>query len=172
MIPALAWRRAAAGTVLVADLVVLLVAGAGLPGFVGLALPVLAVTTAWALARPGGWGALALLLAQLLCVAVPGAVPAGILDWALAAASAAAVLCTHVALTLLGSWPARADLPNDTARRWALQTASLLWAGIAAAGVGAVATLTPMGWAPWLGALALALVAAVVWQVRAATRRA
>ena len=172
MIPARTWRRAAAGTVLGADLVVLLVAGSGLPGFVLLALPVLGVATAWALARPGGWAAFALLLAQVLCVAVPGGVPGELLDWALAAASAAAVLVTHVALTLLGSWPPRADLPHDTARRWALQTASLLWAGIAAAAVGAVATLTPMGWAPWLGALALGLVAAVVWQVRGATRRA
>ena len=171
MIPARTWRSAAVGTVLVADLVVLLVAGAGIPGFVVVALAVLAVTTAWALARPGGWGALALLLTQVLCVAVPGAVPGDVLDWALAAASAAAVLCTHVALTLLGSWPARADLPLETARRWGLQTASLLWAGIAAAAVGALATLTPMGWAPWLGALALGLVAAVVWQVRGATRR-
>ena len=171
MIPAGTWRRAAAGTVLAADLVVLLVAGAGIPGFVAIAVAVLGVTTGWALARPGGWGAFALLLAQVLCVAVPGAVPEDVVDWALAAAAASAVLATHVALTLLGSWPARADLPHETARRWALQTASLVWAGIAAAAVGAVASLTPTSWAPWLGAVALALVAAVVWQVRGATRR-
>lgn len=165
------WRRTAVGAVLAADLVVAFVAGAGVPGFLPIALGVLVLSTAWALAQPGGWGAFALLLAQVLCVAVPGRVPATALDWALAAASAAAVVTTHLALTLLGSWPPRADLSLDTARRWVVQAASLVWAGIAAAAVGAVATLTPMGWGPWLGALALGFVAALVWQVRAATRR-
>jgi hypothetical protein len=171
VIPNRTWRGAAVGTVLAADLVVLLVAGAGLPGFIAVALGVLAVATVWGLAQPGGWGAFVLLLVQFLCVGIPGGVPETIRDWALAAASAAAILATHVALTMLATWPRRADLPRETARRWALQTASLLWAGIAAAAVGAVATLTPTGWAPWLGALALGLVAAVIWQVRGLTRR-
>jgi hypothetical protein len=172
VIPNRAWRRTAVGAVLAADLVVLLAAGAGLAAFAPIALGVLVVTTVWALAQPGGWGAFALLLGQLLCVAVPGGVPTTVLDWALAAAAAAAVVTTHLALTLLASWPAGADLSPDTARRWVLQAASLVWAGIAAAVIGALATRTPMGWGPWLGALALGFVAALVWQVRAFTRRA
>ena len=172
MIPNRTWRRTAVGTVLAADLVVLLAAGAGLPAFAPIALGVLVVTTLWALAQPGGWGAFALLLAQFLCVAVPGGVPMTVLDWALAAAAAAAVITTHLALTLLGSWPSGADLAPDTARRWVQQAASLVWAGITAAVIGALATRTPEGWGPWLGALALGFVGVLVWQVRAFTRRA
>lgn len=172
MIPDSRWRRTVVAGVLAADLLVLFVAGAALPGFAPIALGVLVATTLWALARPGGWGALALLLGQLLCVAVPGRAPATAADWVLAAASAAALLVTHLGLALLASWPRRAALPRESAARWARQTASLVWAGIAAGAVGAVATSTPLGWGPWVGALALGLVAVLVWQVRAATRRA
>lgn len=165
------WRAVALGTVLGADLVVLLVAGAALPAFVPFALVALVLTTPWALARPGGWGPLALVVAQVLCVGAVGASPSTAAGWALAAAAAAAVVLTHLALTLLGSWPRRVDLPRETVRRWAVQAAALVWVAIGAAGVGALATLTPLGWAPWLGAAGLALVAGLTWQVRAMTRR-
>ena len=38
--------------------------------------------------------------------------------------------------------------------------------------LGALATSTPLGWAPWIGAVGLGLIAATVWQVRAHTRKA
>jgi hypothetical protein len=166
------WRRAMVGTVLVADLVVLLVAGAVLPGFVPLALGVLVVTTWWALARPAGWGAFALVVVQVLCATVPGGRPSSLVDWALAAAAGSAVVLTHLALTLLASWPRRADLPRATVLRWGGQAAALVWTAIGAALLGALATTTPLGWAPWIGAAGLGLVAGTVWQVRARTRRA
>ena len=112
------WRRALVATVLGADLVVVLVAGAHLPGFVPFAVGALVVGTLWALARPGGWGAFALIVIQVLTVGVPGGVPTSLTDWAMAAAAGSAVILTHLALTLLGSWPARADLPRATALRW------------------------------------------------------
>ena len=127
--------------------------------------------TIWALARPGGWGAFALLVAQVLCVGVPDGAPESPLDWGLAAAAGSAVVLTHLALTMLGSWPARADLPRATALRWAGQAAALVWSAIGAALLGALATGTPLGWAPWIGAVGLGLIAATVWQVRAHTRR-
>ena len=108
---------------------------------------------------------------QVLCVAVPGGVPASLRDWMLAAAAGSAVILTHLALTLLGSWPARADLPRATALRWAGQGAALVWAAIGAALLGALASGTPLGWAPWLGAIGLGLVAGTIWQVRVNTRR-
>jgi hypothetical protein len=165
------WRSAAFCAVLGADLVVLLVAGSVLPGFVPYALGALVLATLWALRRPSGWGAFALVVVQVLVVAVPGSTPTSILGWAFTAAAAAAVVLTHLALTMLGSWPRRADLPRASAARWVGQAAVLVWAGIAAAGVGALASATPMAWAPWLGAVALGFVAAVIWQVRVATRR-
>ncbi len=171
MIPNRTWHRAMVGTVLVADLVILLVAGAALTGFVPFALGALVVVTWWALASPGGWGAFALVVVQVLCATVPGGAPTTLLDWALAAATGAAVILTHLALTLLGSFPARADLPRATALRWGGQGAALVWCAIGAALLGALATTTPLGWAPWVGAIALALVAGTVWQVRVNTRR-
>lgn len=165
------WRRAMVGTVVGADVVVLLVATTALPGFVPFALGALLAGTIWALARPGGWGAFALVVVQVLCVSVPGGRPESLLDWGLAAAAGSAVVLTHLALTLLGSWPGRADLPRATALRWASQAAALVWAAIGAALLGALATGTPLGWAPWIGAVGLGLVAATVWQVRAHTRR-
>lgn len=165
------WRSAAVAAVLGADLVVLLVAGSVLPGFVPFALGALLLATLWALRRPSGWGAFALVVVQVLVVAVPGSAPDSVLEWAFTAGEAAAVVVTHLALTMLGSWPRRADLPRATATRWVGHAAVLVWAGIAAAGVGALATTTPMAWGPWLGAVAIGLVAAVVWQVRVATRR-
>ncbi|HYN66277.1 MAG TPA: hypothetical protein VES93_05265 [Ornithinibacter sp.] len=165
------WRRAMVATVVGADVVVLGVAGAGLPAFVPVALGALVVGTLWALARPGGWGAFTLLVVQVLAVAVPGGVPESVVHWVLAAAAGTAVILTHLALTLLGSWPARADLPRETALRWAGQAAALVWSAIGAALLGALATSTPLGWAPWIGAVGLGLVAATVWQLRANTRR-
>lgn len=165
------WYRATLVAVVAADVVVVLVAGAALPGFLPIAVVVLVVATPLGLLRPGGWAALVLLLCQVLCVSVPGGPPESALDWALAAASAAAVVVTHLALSLRASWPRRADLPRETVTRWARHTAYLVWVGIAAAAVGAVGTLTPMTFGPWLGALALLLVGGLVWQVRAATRR-
>ena len=171
MIPNRTWRRAMVGTVVVADVVILLVAGAALTGFVPFALGVLAVATWWALARPGGWGAFALVVAQVLCATVPGGAPQTLVDWALAAAAGAAVILTHLALTLLGSFPVRADLPRATALRWGGQAAALVWCAIGAALLGLLATTTPLGWAPWVGAIGLGLIAGTVWQVRVNTRR-
>ncbi len=56
--------------------------------------------------------------------------------------------------------------------RWGGQAAALVWTAIGAALLGALATTTPLGWAPWIGAAGLCLVAGTVWQVRARTRRA
>ena len=165
------WRAGALGAVLGADLLVVLVGGSAVPSFVPFLLVALAGATLWALARPSGWGPLALLLVQVLGLGVSTADPRTVIAWVLTAASAAAVLVTHLALTLLASWPRRVDLPRETARRWVLQTAALVWVAIAAAGVGIASTTTPQGWAPWVGALALGLVAVLAWQLRAATRR-
>lgn len=165
------WRGVARGTVVAADLVVLLVAGAAVPSALPFALGVLVVATTWGLSRPGGWGGFALVVAQVLCVGVLSGAPEKALDWALTAVASAAVVLCHLALTLLGSWPTRTDLPEATALRWTGQAAVLVWVAVAAALLGALATRTPLGWAPWLGAGALALVAATVWQVRAGTRR-
>jgi len=165
------WRRAMVGTVLVADVVIVLVGGAGLTGFVPFALGALALATWWALVRPGGWGPFALVVVQVLCATVPAVTPTTLVQWALAAAAGSAVVLTHLALTLLGSWPARADLPRATALRWGGQAAALVWTAIGAALLGALATSTPLGWAPWIGAIALGLVAGTVWQVRVNTRK-
>jgi len=166
------WHRLLTGAVVGADVVILLVAGAGVTGFLPFALGALALASWWALARPAGWGAFTLLVVQVLCAAVPGGAPATLVQWALAAAAGSAVILTHLALTLLGSWPARADLPRETALRWGGQAAALVWAAIGAALLGALATATPLGWAPWIGAVGLGLVAGTVWQVRVKTRRA
>ena len=166
------WHRLVTGAVVAADVVILLVAGAGVTGFLPFALGALALASWWALARPAGWGAFTLLVVQVLCAAVPGGAPATLVQWALAAAAGSAVILTHLALTLLGSWPARADLPRETALRWGGQAAALVWAAIGAALLGALATATPLGWAPWIGAVGLGLVAGTVWQVRVKTRRA
>jgi hypothetical protein len=171
VIPNRTWRAWAVGAVLGADGLTLLVAGSAEPSFLPFALGVLAVVTLWALRRPAGWGAFTLVLVQVLVIAVPTVQPRTALAWVLTAASAAAVLLTHLALTLLGSWPRRADLPRATARRWLVQAAALVWVGVAAALVGLVASSTPPAWIPWLAALALALVAGLAWQLRAATRR-
>ena len=166
------WRAGAIGCVLGADLLVLLVAGSALPSFVLYALGPLGAATAWALLRPLGWGPFALLVLQVLALGAPTTGPRSAASWVLTIASATAVLVTHLALTLLGSWPRRADLPRETVRRWMLQTAALVWVAVAAAGAGLAATSSPQGWAPWVGAVALALVAGFAWQLRAATRRA
>ena len=171
MIPNRTWRAGAIGCVLGADVLVLLVAGSALPLFVPFALLPLGAATAWAVLRPLGWGPFALLVLQVLALTAPTTGPRSAAAWVLTVASATAVLVTHLALTLLGAWPRRADLPRETARRWLLQTAALVWVAVAAAAVGLVATSTPMGWAPWVGALALTLVAGFAWQLRAATRR-
>jgi hypothetical protein len=165
------WRAWAVGTVLGADVVVLLLAGASLPSFVFFLVGPLGVATLWALRRPSGWGPLVLLALQVVGLVVPRAQPATVVEWVLTAGSAAAVVATHLALALMGSWPRRADLPPATARRWLMQGATLVWVGIAAAGAGLLATSTPEGWVPWVSALALALVAALAWQLRGATSR-
>ena len=171
MIASSTWRRAMVGTILAADLVILLVAGVGVAAFVPFALVVLAVGTWWALARPGGWGAFTLVLLQVLCATVPSGTPTTWAQWALAAATGAAVVLTHLALTLLGSWPVRAALPRETALRWGAQAAALVWTAIGAALLGALATTTPLGWAPWIAAIGLALIAGTIWQVRVNTRK-
>lgn len=165
------WRAGAVGAVLGADLLVVLVSGSATPSFLPVVLALLAVATPWALRRPFGWGPFGLLVGQVLGLALSTAEPRSVVAWVLTAASAAVVLVTHLALTLLGSWPRRADLPRETVRRWLVQAAALVWVGIAAAGMGLAATSTPPGWGPWVGALALGLVAGLAWQLRAATRR-
>ena len=165
------WHRAMVGTVLVADVVILLVAGAALTGFLPFALVALVGVTWWALARPAGWGAFTLVVVQVLYATVPAGTPATLVEWALAAAAGSAVILTHLALTLLASWPARADLPRATALRWGGHAAALVWVAIGAALLGALATTTPLGWAPWIAAIGLGLVAGTVWQVRVNTRK-
>jgi hypothetical protein len=165
------WRAGAVALVLAADLVVLLVAGSALPTFVLVLLGPLGAATAWALLRPLGWGPLALLVLQVLALAAPTTGPRSTLSWVLTVASATAVLVTHLALALLGSWPRRADLPRETVRRWLWQGAALVWVAVAAAGTGLLASSSPQGWAPWVGAVALTLVAGFAWQLRGATRR-
>lgn len=165
------WHRAMVATIVIADGVILLVAGAGLTGFLPFALGALVLATWRALTQPGGWGAFALLVVQVLCASVPGGAPTTVVHWALAAAAGSAVILSHLALTLLASWPARADLPRATALRWAGQGAALVWAAIGAALLGALATTTPLGWAPWIGATGLGLISGTVWQVRVNTRR-
>jgi len=165
------WHRAMIGTVLVADVVIVLVGGAALPGFLPFAIGTLVIATWWALARPAGWGAFTLVVAQVLCATVPGDAPTTLLQWALAAAAGSAVILTHLALTLLASWPARADLPRATALRWGAHAAALVWVAIGAALLGTLATTTPLGWAPWIAAIGLGLIAGTVWQLRANTRK-
>lgn len=165
------WRAWAVGAVVGADAVVLLVTGANVPTFLPFVLGALALGTLWALRRPGGWGAFTLLVLQVLGITLPTAQPRSALAWALTVASACAVIVTHVSLALLASWPRRADLPRETVRRWVLQTAALVWVAVLAAMAGLVASSTSQALIPWLGALALALVAGLAWQLRAATRR-
>ncbi|MFQ6172969.1 hypothetical protein ACK8HX_15265 [Oryzobacter sp. R7] len=165
------WRRTAVATVVVADVVVLLAGGAAIAGFVPFAAGALALFTLLALRRPGGHAALGLLLVQVLAATVPSGAPGDLRGWALAAAVGTAVLATHLALALLAAWPVRAALPRETLRRWLAQGAALTLLGVAAAGAGAALSLTPSAWGPWVAAGALALVAAMAWTVREATRR-
>lgn len=165
------WRRAAVATVVAADVVVLLAGGSTIAGFMPFAGAALAVSTALAVRRPGGIAALLLLVVQVGAATVPARVPGDLLSWALAAAVGAAVLATHLALALLAAWPVRAALPRETLQRWLVQGASLALLGVAAAGLGAVLSLTPSAWGPWVAAGAIALVAAMAWTVRGATRR-
>jgi hypothetical protein len=161
VIPATRWRRAAAGTVLAADAVVVLAGAAVLPGFVPFALVLLAGATVWGLMRPGGWGAFVLVLVQALCVGVPRGAPVTLTDWAVSAVCAAAVLATHVSCALLAAWPAGAALPRETAARWLRQTGALVGVVLGATVLGLLFTATPYRWAPWILAVALTLVAGV-----------
>lgn len=166
MIPATRWRRAAAGTVIGADLVIVLTVVAALPGFVPYAVGTLALATFWGLMRPAGWGALALVAVQVLAAAVPRGAPTTLADWAYAALAASAVLATHLACALLASWPEGAGLPVETARRWVGQGAALAATAVTGAVLGAVGTLTPEAWGPWVLSVALvlaALVGATLW---------
>ncbi len=171
MTPARRWRRAAAGIVVGLDVVLLVLGAAAIPGFTPYALPVLAGATVWGLLRPGGWGALALVLAQVLTVTVPRAAPESVTDWAVAAVAAAAVLLTHLVLALLAAFPPGAALPGATLRRWGRQAGLLATLGGVAAGVGALGTATPQAWGPWVLAAAFLLVAATAALVRQRTRR-
>ncbi len=157
MIPARRWRRTAVGVVVAADVVLVLLGAAALPGFVPFAVPVLVGATVWGLLRPGGWGALALVVTQVLAVGIPRAAPESLPDWALAAVAAAAVLVTHLALALLAAFPPGAALPVPTLRRWARQAGLLGTLGGVAAGVGLLAGSTPAAWGPWVLAAAFLL---------------
>lgn len=159
MIPAVRWRRSAQAMVVVADIVLLLIVVAQRPGGLPFALPLFVGATAWALLRPGSSGSLTLVVVQVFTVGTSRTVPASVTDWAVAAVAAALVLVTHLALALLAAWPPGAALPRTTATRWGRQAGLLAAVGGVAALVGSFATATPVGWGPWVGALALLAVA-------------
>ncbi|NHA67282.1 hypothetical protein [Phycicoccus flavus] len=159
MTPARTWRRAAGGLVVLADVLVLLVAAAELPGLLPFSAPLLAAATFWALRRPGGSAGLALLALQALTLVVARSAPVTVTDWALAALSGTAVLLAHTCLSLLAAWAPGAGLPRATLRRWSGQAGVLAALGGAVAAVGALATATPQGWWAWTAAAALALLA-------------
>lgn len=167
MTPARRWRRGAAGVVVAADLLLLLLAGLTEPRTpLALALP-LAVLTAWALRRPGGWGPLTLLVGQALTVGTSGVLALGVAGWALSAVAAALVLATHLTLALLAAFPPGAPLPRPTLRRWATQGGLLATGGAATALAGVLATRTPSSWGLLVLTLALAaltVLAAGVWR--------
>ncbi|KRE62427.1 hypothetical protein [Nostocoides sp. Soil756] len=171
MIPATTWRRLAAGAVVTTDVLVLLVAMAELPGALKIAGPLLVGATVWALLAPASWGALVLLALQALVLATSRTVPASVTDWSLAALGATLLLVTHLALSLLAAWPPGAALPGPTAARWARQTGVLATLGGIGAALGLAASRTPVGWGPWLGALALLAVAGTAFVLRAVAGR-
>ncbi|PKW28037.1 hypothetical protein [Phycicoccus duodecadis] len=171
MIPATLWRRLARGTVVASDVLVLLVAMAELPGALKIAGPLLAGATVWALLAPASWGALVLLALQALVLATSRTVPASVTDWSLAALGATLLLVTHLALSLLAAWPPGAMLPRSTAARWARQTGVLAALGGGCAALGLLASRTPVGWGPWVGAVALLAVAGTAALLRAAAGR-
>ncbi|WP_392545072.1 hypothetical protein [Oryzobacter telluris] len=165
------WRGAAVGVVAAGGVTVVLAGAADLPGFIPYSAIAVLLATLWAVRRPGGWGAFALLVVQVLAATVPWAVPTSLVDWALAAAAATAVVTTHLSLALLAAWPVRAELPRASLDRWVRQGAVLVLVGVVAALVGALASRTPISWGPFVGTLALLLLAALAWTVRLATRR-
>jgi hypothetical protein len=155
-----------------ADLVLVLLGGAVLPGFVPYAALLLAGATFWGLMRPGGWGGFALVLAQILAVGIPRGVPETVGEWGVAVVSAAAILVTHLSLALLAAWPAGAALPRESAARWLRQGGWLVLTAVGAGGLGVAGTSTPISWGPWLLAVALVVLAGVgatLWA--GATRR-
>ena len=164
------WRGAALAVVVAAGVTVVLAGAADLPGFIPYSALVVLLATLWAVRRPGGWGALALLVAQVLAATVPWAAPTSLVDWALAAAAATAVVTTHLSLALLAAWPVRAELPRPTLDRWVGQGAVLVLVGLGAALAGGLASRTPVSWGPFVGTLALLLLAALAWTVRLTTR--
>ncbi|MGG5260892.1 hypothetical protein [Phycicoccus avicenniae] len=172
MTPARRWRRGAVGVVVAADVLMLLLAALTQPWTgVVLALP-LAALTFWALRAPAGWGALLLLVGQVLTVGLSGILALGLAGWALAAVAGLLLLVTHLALALLAAFPPGAGLPSATLRRWAGQAAVLAAGGAAVAVAGFVATRSPTSWGlPVLAAatVALAALAALTWR---STRRA
>ncbi len=170
-VPSRVWRGTATGVVVLAGVVVVLAGGSSIAAFVPFSGGAVLVATVWALRRPGGWGALALLVVQILAATVPWGVPDSALDWALAAAAATAVLATHLCLALLAAWPVRADLPRATLVRWVGQGAVLTLVGVAAALGGALATRTPVSWGPVVATLALLALSALAWTVSLAARR-
>ncbi|MEO7422181.1 MAG: hypothetical protein ABIU87_07290 [Ornithinibacter sp.] len=171
MIPAARWRTVALAVVVLADLVVLGVVTTLMLGLLAVAALLLAAVTTWGLLRPGGWGALALVLTQVAVVATAGHSPETAADWALAAVAAIAVCATHLTLSLLGAWPVRAALPTPTALRWLSHAAFLAWSAILAAGLGALASRTPLDAGPWVLAVGLILLAGVTGQLHLSSRR-
>ena len=170
MTPGGRWRRVSAGVVLLADAVVVGLSAPVSPATLAVSALAVLVATGWALWRPGGWGALALVTAQVWLVGARG-VPVDVVDWALAALLAAVVLVTHVVLALLAAWPPGAGLPRETLVRTAGQTGALATLGGVAAAVGAVASFTPLGWDAWLAAAAVLLAAVVAAQLAVRARR-
>ncbi|MBR7742843.1 hypothetical protein KC207_05995 [Phycicoccus sp. BSK3Z-2] len=171
MIPARRWRPTTWAAVGGADLLVVLLAAPGSTGLV-LTLVVLAlvVLTGWALWRPGGWGALALVVAQVWAAVATRPAPVTPVEWALVVAVATGVLVTHLSLALLAAWPPGAGLPRPTAARWGRQVGALALGGGLAAVVAAVASSTPLGWEVRLGAVAVLLLGVVTVQLAVAAR--
>lgn len=166
MIAATRWRRATLAAIVGADVLLLLLVAGDLPGFLPFLLPVLAGATLWALGRPGGWGAFALVLVQAVGLGVGRGAPETVADWAAAALGAVAVLLTHLACSLRATWPPGASLPRATALRWARQAVGLALTAVAGAVVAASVTATPWQWAPWSlagGLVLLAVVGATFW---------
>ena len=170
-LPGRRWRGAATAVICGSGAVTVLVGGASTVGVTPFTAVPVAMVTVWALRRPAGWGAVALLVVQALAALVPSGVPTTVVDWALAAAAGCAVVCTHLCLSLLAAVPVRADLPRATAGRWIGHAALLSLATVLAALLGLLASRTPTTWGPYVATAALLALAALAWAVRAATRR-
>ena len=166
------WRRTMVGTVVGADVVILLVAAAALPGFVP-----------FAARGPARWAR---------CGRSPG--PAGGVPspCSCSRCSPPASPAARPSRSCTGRWPpppgrrwssptsrspcsgpGRCAPTSRARRRCAGRVRRPRWSGRRSVRPcsGRWPPATPLGWAPWVGAIALALIAGTVWQVRANTRK-